>query len=406
MRILERSPAPDEPVVDERPGGAPRGATTGTLGGASTGRWILALASFAGAAIHFAVLDDHAEGALAIGLAFAAVAWTQALLGIAILVSTDRRWLVGALALNLTVIAIWTVSRTFGLPIGDMPWTAEALGRADALATMLEAGIVAGCALLLAGRRIGPVVGERARRDGIVAYGAVLALLTSGTVATMGEAHAGGAHDHSATRAEGVLVGGASDTTHSGPRHLHVAGATHEHTDGHAGGAPAGVADPTQLDEIRATMKRYADVGVALAEGFERMDEDYPGTGAHFGIPEWTEGGAYSITGDLDLATPEYLMYSKRLTGSWELVAVAYVADMWGYPEPPTALQGAPYHEHVWNCIESEGWTLDEEDWGVISREECEIMGNVWSPGGEWMAHVWLIPNPQGVFADQNPTLA
>ncbi|MET0802210.1 MAG: hypothetical protein ABWZ53_13715 [Actinomycetota bacterium] len=67
---------------------------------------------------------------------------------------------------------------------------------------------------------------------------------------------------------------------------------------------------------------------------------------------------------------------------------------------------GAPYHEHVWSCIEPEGWTLDEEDWGHVSEAECEAMGNIWSPGGEWMTHVWLIPNPDGVFADWNPTLA
>jgi hypothetical protein len=78
---------------------------------------------------------------------------------------------------------------------------------------------------------------------------------------------------------------------------------------------------------------------------------------------------------------------------------------MWEYPQPPTSLVGAPYHEHVWNCIEPEGWTVDEEDWGVVSKEECEVMGNTWSPGGEWMTHVWLIPNPEGVFADWNPDL-
>ena len=237
----------------------------------------------------------------------------------------------------------------------------------------------------------------------------MLTALTSGAIVTAGDhthSEAAEPHDHDAgVTSGGELAGGPQSTTHSGPLHVHVEGATHEHAEGHAGGPPAGVADPAQLEAIRATMRRYEDVDAARADGFVRMDGDYPGTGAHFGIPEWTEGGAYSITGDLDLADPEYLMYSKRLTGSWKLVAVAYVADMWEYPEPPTALEGAPYHEHVWNCIEAEGWTLDEEDWGYMSEEECEIMGNVWSPGGEWMAHVWLIPNPEGVFADENPTL-
>ena len=373
----------------------PRASVSGLRAG-------LAITSIAAAGIHFAVVSDHLAEATSVGVAFAIVAWLQALWAGAVLVSDDRRWLVAGIAGNVVVIAIWAVSRTTGLPVGPVT-NPEALGRVDLLATVLETVVVAGCVVGLAGRPRRRSVGRRA----LVAYASILVLVTTGAIATAGpHGHGGDAHAHGASEPELVAAGGPTSTSHGGPAHFHLAG-TEDHADDHdhGGGAVAGAADAVQMASIRSAMQRYADVRVARDEGFIRMDGDYPETGAHFGIPEWTEGGAYSITGDLDLANPEYLMYSKRLTGSWELVAVAYVADMWAYPEPPTSLVGAPYHEHVWNCIEAEGWTLDEEEWGYVSRDECEAKGNSWSPGGEWMTHVWLIPNPEGVFADWNPDL-
>ncbi len=392
-----RAPAPtglDEPQPDVD---APRAGTSDP--GLRAG---IAVTSLAAAAIHFAVVSVHLEEATWIGLSFAAVAWFQALWAGGVLTSDDRRWLWAGIVGNVAVIAVWAMTRTTGLPIDPLT-EPEALGRVDLLATLLEVAVVAGCAAALTGRPRERSIGGRA----LVVYASILALVTTGAIATAGpHGHGGEAHAHGAAEPELVAAGGPTSTTHGGPPHFHVQGAE-AHADGHdhGGGGVAGVAAAAQMEQIRTAMQRYADVRVARDEGFIRMDGDSPETGAHFGIPEWTEGGAYSITGDLDLANPEYLMYSKRLTGSWELVAVAYVADMWEYPEPPTSLVGAPYHEHVWNCIEAEGWTLDEEESGVVSREECGAMGNIWSPGGEWMTHVWLIPNPEGVFADWNPDL-
>lgn len=356
----------------------------------------LALTSAAAAAIHFAVTGDHFEEALLAGLFFSVVAWGQAIWsGLAVLAPSRGVLLVGALG-NLGVVGIWAASRTTGVPIGPNAWTAEKVGAADLLATALELVIVVGCLLLIAGH-------PRGRRDGqwggpgpLLVFGVALAVLTSWTIATGGDhAHVGAAasHSHNESASHGAHAPPPSGARHSGPFHVHP--------DVHEAGTP----DPEQMDLIQSAMERYADVDAARADGYERMDGDYEGTGAHFGIPEWTSGGAYSITGRLDLTQPEYLMYTKRLTGEWKLVAVAFVLDMWQYPEPSTDLVGAPYHEHVWNCIESEGWTLDEEEYGYVSHRECEAEGNIWSPGGEWMTHVWLIPNPDGVFADENPTI-
>ena len=358
----------------------------------------VASTSLAAGAIHFAAIGDHFQETVILGLFFAAMACSQTAWAAWILLTSDRRLLIAGAVGNLAIVAVWVASRTIGVPVGPNPWTPEPVGVSDAVATLLELVIVAGCAVLLSDRHRTSTV-PPARRAPIVVYGLALAMITSAAIVvgadhSHAEATATHAHGSGASVSETGIVGGPASTTHSGPVHVHL-------PEGHTAGAP----DQIQLNAITTAMQRYEDIDAARADGFELMDGDFQETGAHFGIPEWTEGGAYSITGDVDLSRPEYLMYTKRLTGHWKLVAVAFVADMWRYPEPPTTLIGAHYHEHVWNCIEPEGWTLDEEENGFVSEAECVAKGNIWSPGGEWMTHVWLIPNPEGIFADVNPTI-
>jgi hypothetical protein len=380
-------------------------ASGSTLFSISTWHLALALASLAAGGIHFAVMGDHFQEDLAVGLFFAAVAWAQVTWAVGMLVFPGRLLLLAGLVGNLGVIVIWAVSRTSGLPVGPDPWTAEAAGRLDILATAVELAIVVGCGVLLARRSAGL---EKRGRGPILAFGLILAVLTSSAIATAGEhlhspaaadhhgsAAPAGDHDDSAGGDHGH--GSELDTVgleHSGPAHYHPASL-------HDPGTP----DPEQMDLIRTAMAKYQDVSVARADGYEQMDGDYAETGAHFGRPERTASGAFSTTGDLDLRQPEYLMYTKRLTGEWKLVAVAFVMDMWEYPAPPTKLVGAPYHEHVWNCLGDDGETFDEEEYGYLSPLHCPAAGGEWSPGGEWMTHVWLIPNPEGVFSDWNPTV-
>ncbi len=191
------------------------------------------------------------------------------------------------------------------------------------------------------------------------------------------------------------------------PDHGHDAEATGaaDPADSHGHGMVGGSGEPSlaQIAYIRTGMRKYRDVHVAIAEGWEKEHQDWPELGAHFAHPgDW--GAPFPADPAEGLLDPEYLMYSKFLTGSWKLVAVAYVIDQEFYPQPPTELIGAQYHEHVWNCI-VDGEELEEEDWGVLSREECEYMEGTWSPGGVWMTHVWLVDNPLGIFAETNPTL-
>jgi len=49
--------------------------------------------------------------------------------------------LLGALG-NAALVAIWTISRTSGLPFGPEPWQAESVGVVDVVATLDELAVV------------------------------------------------------------------------------------------------------------------------------------------------------------------------------------------------------------------------------------------------------------------------
>ena len=69
---------------------------------------------------------------------FVLLAAAQFLWGVAVYRSPSR-WLlsVGAI-ISLAVAVLWIVSRTSGLPIGPEPWTPEAVGAVDSIATANE----------------------------------------------------------------------------------------------------------------------------------------------------------------------------------------------------------------------------------------------------------------------------
>jgi hypothetical protein len=358
---------------------------------------LLSVVSLGAAAIHFAFLEEHYREYAPFGLCFALVAWLQALWAVGI--AHPRRWLLQAgMVGNGLVVAVWVVSRTWGLPVGPEAGRPHAVGWPDVAATVAEMAIVLGCVALL-GSPTRARVEERnvlvgRRQVGALGVTAVAAVLVMALVTAAIPASRGHEHDHAA----GAPGGSGHGSDHGGSHHV-VSG--------------SGVADSAQIYAIRAAVAPYQDVQVARAAGWEQEHPDWPETGAHFAPPAdqaetQDEDEPASATGidraDLDLAAPDYLMYSHLGRDHWALVAVAYVVDQADSPEPPTSLTGAVFHQHVWTCIVDDE-ELDEEDYGAISREDCRARHGQWSPGGVWMTHVWLIDNPAGVFSETNPDL-
>jgi hypothetical protein len=163
----------------------------------------LAVTSLAAAGIHFGVMADHFDEYFLFGLFFSVVAWLQALWAIGLAVAPGRFLLAAGLVGNLSIVVIWTVSRTTGLPIGPDAGTAEAVGFSDVLSTVLEVLIVAGCALLLTSRRQRGFPAGPVGMGGVLVLTVLLAGITTAALATgveHGDDH--GAHDAGAVGSE------------------------------------------------------------------------------------------------------------------------------------------------------------------------------------------------------------
>src|SRR5215831_6926111 len=89
-------------------------------------------------AIHLTVVPQHFQEYPPFGVFLLLSGLAQLGLAAALLFSTGRLVAIVGAAGNLAVVALWLVSRTVGLPIGDDPWHPETVGVADAAATILE----------------------------------------------------------------------------------------------------------------------------------------------------------------------------------------------------------------------------------------------------------------------------
>jgi hypothetical protein len=107
---------------------------------------VIALASIAAGAINVAAATTIARGSAQNLAFFWVVGVAQLVWGAVTLVRAPRWWLaLGALG-NAVVVATWVVSRTAGLPFGDLAHAVLPVGFPDGLATIFEAVTVVGAA--------------------------------------------------------------------------------------------------------------------------------------------------------------------------------------------------------------------------------------------------------------------
>lgn len=115
-----------------------------------TGTVVLAATlSAAAALVHTVVCPAHFREATIYGLFFAVTATLQ--LGWAALALARRTrglWVLGVVG-NLTLVALWMVTRTVGVPVGPGAGEVEAIGALDVMASVAELGVVVACAVLL-----------------------------------------------------------------------------------------------------------------------------------------------------------------------------------------------------------------------------------------------------------------
>jgi hypothetical protein len=147
----------------------------------------IALASVAAGAINIAAAATVGRGSTQNLAFFSVVAAAQLVWGVVVMAEAPRWWLALGAAGNLVVVAIWAVSRTAGLPVGEYAGVALPVGFPDGLATALEAVIVAGAAVLMI-RGHGPVRALARSPRVAVAAAVVAAALTLAGVLSQADA--------------------------------------------------------------------------------------------------------------------------------------------------------------------------------------------------------------------------
>ena len=118
----------------------------------------LAVSSIAAGVIHAAVVREHLSEEWVFGVFFILAAALQIVWAIAILFEPSVIvYAIGALT-NGSLIGIWVVSRTIGLPIGPHSWMPETVRALDVTATLLELLLVVG-SFVLVRRALHPALG-------------------------------------------------------------------------------------------------------------------------------------------------------------------------------------------------------------------------------------------------------
>lgn len=163
--------------------GARRAITTG--GRLGDVRLIMVAGLLAPAVIHMAVIPEHLEEWWAAGTFF--VVLTAAEFAVAVgLRRSGRPWLLAAVWVSAVPLAVWTVSRSVGLPFGPEAGSPEGVGVADSVACVLELGTLVAAAMMLRSSRLaaGPPLPRHLRALAVAAVVAVGAIGLAGAVPT------------------------------------------------------------------------------------------------------------------------------------------------------------------------------------------------------------------------------
>lgn len=158
--------------------GALAGGASRQLGSAregTRGPWLRSLAAvgfLAAGIIHLAQVALHLAEDVRFGAFFIIVGGLQLVAALALSRACRPRWYWLGIAGSVATIAIWLISRSLGLPFGAEPGSPEAIGSADAAASLLEGVTVVALLLWLH---------DRTPRTGLGAYG-----VAAGAVAALG----------------------------------------------------------------------------------------------------------------------------------------------------------------------------------------------------------------------------
>jgi hypothetical protein len=373
---------------------------------------LVVLAASAGS-IHLAMVPAHWAESPAEGLGFALVGWAQLALAAALFLRPVAFVLRIGMVATYAFLAIWVVSRIWGLPFGDHAWHPHDPSFVDLTCVGLELAFVTLAAAVLCR----PQLAQAGSRIGLAttaaASVAVLALSTVALASPSARNHAASSHaDHE--HSDAAAPAPAAEHHHASNADVKSGWAAlgdngHQHGSGvieldHATQAQLTV----QLAPTAELMAKYPTLADAEAAGYRRAGRFNPGLGVHYG--SFGGGAEGAITGvDGEIMVPQ-LIYDGTDPDS-PLAGFMYMAEA---PEGavPEGFVGSNdhwhYHSKLCVKISSEGIKVLLPGDENITAAECAAVQGMYVGQSGYMVHVWTVPgyeSPDGVFSGLNRKL-
>jgi hypothetical protein len=369
-------------------------------------RWLVAVCLGGAAVLHFAYAPSYFDVYWGYGVFFVGIAWLQAVAAVLVVLRPSRTVVISTLVINLSVLAVWVLSRTVGVGIGPQATVTQAVGYPDLLATILEALVVVGCLVLLAGAPA-------------LAHGSPVRWLTP-LVAVSAAMFVAGSAAYAMTPGFAVVqphpvrpriqtVAGLTGNTPCEKAGPPVSAGQVLDSSGHFHRGPnpqAPLDEATRMEleaqqsAARTVVAKYPTVADALRAGYRLSAVYVPCIGSHY-----TNVG---LVGHFDPAAPSELLYDGTQPTS-RIVGLSYLVLTTGSPPDGFAGPNDRWHQHNLNgglCINRGGVVIGAEQ---TTATECAARGGSKVPlNNVWMLHDWVVPGfdcSWGVFAAECPEL-
>jgi hypothetical protein len=247
-------------------------------------RVVLASLSAAAGAIHLVMAPIHASSSSIEAFAFAGAGWFQLAFAGFILARPNKAWLQVAVVANIVFIGAWVLSRTVGLPFGDHPGTAEAVGTIDTVTVTFQVLLIAMAAVAIVHPR---VLSDLPAPALAIGAGIPLAILVAATLVVVSPSTATHSHDEGEETAAAPTAELAATTTRcdaslnpvayweeaklAGTDGVTPVAAAPASSGGHAHGAAAAPADtstpttPTTLGPLKGRGSQQLDKLISLS---------------------------------------------------------------------------------------------------------------------------------------------
>jgi hypothetical protein len=352
---------------------------------------LAAMASAGAGLVHGAAAGSH-NGDRTLAVLFALAAAAQLGWAAVALARPARLVAVAGVALNLSFVAVWLLTRTAGVPGVAVLGSGEAVGFQDAVAASLAVGSVAAALWSLAAERPPAWL----HRSSIASASALaLAAVTVPAMAT-GHAHStGDVLEAAAPVAESPDTSTVAFADEIAEGEAGVGGYEHDHG---PGGPVTSLYDPRLtpdqreaarqlIDDTVAGMVRFPDLDAVIADGYLSIGDGITGF-EHFVNPAYIGDGV-----ELDPDRIESIVARVNPDGTKDIVSAMYLMS------PGSTMDDVPdiagpltlWHDHQDLCWEGIRVVARVGPDGTCPRGVFR--------GTAPMLHVWLVPHPCGPFA-------